>query len=74
MDIRLTASQNKEMHDLIDFLAFALFVHSIELVESARVSIGSFCANLEECGAISKNKSSALFDYMIEEAQKRDHL
>ena len=72
MDIRLTASQNEEMHDLIAFLSFALFVHSIELVESARTMIGAFCHDLELAGSIKPNQTDALFDFMIEEAKKRN--
>lgn len=71
MDIRLTASQKETYDDLIGYLSFALTMHSIELVESARVQIGSFCHDLELRGAIAPNQTDALFDHMVEEAKKR---
>lgn len=73
MDVKLTVSQMEEMNDLIDFLSFAIYMHSNDLAESARISIGSFCANLEELGRLPKNQAGAFFDYMVEEAKKRNH-
>lgn len=74
MNIRLTVSQKKEMEDLISFLAFALLVRSTELTESARIYIGSFCADLEERGILPKNSADQLFDYMVEKAKEKNRL
>jgi hypothetical protein len=72
MNIRLTVSQKEEFEDLISFLSFAMMMKSLDLVESARVQIGSFCHDLELRGSIAPNQTDVLFEYMIEEAKKRN--